>query len=136
MPSHWGVKSYEHDLAALALDAAFESVNGAEYERLMDDRCPLDFEQVQAKLADPATLAHALETLAHERSADPSAWDDEARLAYAGIVIRHAECRVLLPPAVRERALEFLREESIEWDEARARRLRREKEIRLLSSTS
>ncbi len=40
---HWGVKSYEHDDAADALDAGFDRVHGAQYEELMDDRNPLTF---------------------------------------------------------------------------------------------
>jgi hypothetical protein len=43
---------------------------------------------------------------------------------------------VPIPPDVRDRALAFLRDEPIDWEEATARRLRRDKEIRLLGSTA
>jgi hypothetical protein len=58
---HWGVKSYEHDEAAEALDAGFDQVHGALYEELMDDRNALTFEQVQKKLADSRTLDASIE---------------------------------------------------------------------------
>ena len=60
---HWGIKSYEHDEAAEALDAGFERVHGRQYEELMDDRNPLSFEQVQKKLADSRTLDAAIDAL-------------------------------------------------------------------------
>ena len=95
---NWGVKSYENDEAADALDAGFERVHGELYEELMDDRNPLTFEQVQQRLADTDTLEAAIETL-QKHSLDPpgapETWDELARLAVAGIVVRHAElgCR-------------------------------------------
>ena len=57
---HWGVKSYENDDAADALDLGFQRVAGTAYDDLMDDRNPLTFDQVQRKLAGPETLAAAL----------------------------------------------------------------------------
>ncbi len=59
----WGVKSYENDEAADALDAGFDRVHGPLYEELMDDRNPLTFEQVQQKLADSRTLEAAIAAL-------------------------------------------------------------------------
>ena len=58
---HWGVKSYENDDAADALDAGFDRVHGAVYDELMDDENPLTSEQVQKRLANPETLAAAVE---------------------------------------------------------------------------
>jgi hypothetical protein len=62
----------------------------------------------------------------------PEAWDEPTRLALAGIVVRHAELRVPIPEEWRQRAIDWLEHEEIEWDEATARRLRRQKEIDLL----
>ena len=50
---YWGVKSYENDDTGDALDAGFDRVHGELYEKLMDDRNPLSFEQVQERLANP-----------------------------------------------------------------------------------
>jgi hypothetical protein len=94
----------------------------------------LTFDQVQRKLADPATLAAAVAAL-HEAVGPGTPfddWDDVARLAFAGVVVRHAEFGVAVPPGWRDRALDWLRNEAIDWDEATARRLRRQKEIALL----
>jgi hypothetical protein len=133
---NWGVKSYENDDANDAIDAAMEEVHGKLYEELMDDRNPLSYDQVQKRLADERTLAAAVAAL--ERAvgtplADPSdSWDESARLALAGIVVRHAEFGVPIPDDLRRRALDWLESEDIEWDEATKRSLRRQKEIALL----
>jgi hypothetical protein len=87
---HWGVKSYEVDEASDALDAAFERVHGTEYEDLMDDRSPWTIDQVHEKLANPETLAAAVAALGAEFGDDPEAWDEVARLAFAGVVVRVA----------------------------------------------
>ena len=75
---HWGIKSYEHDEAAEALDVGFDRVHGHQYEELMDDRNPLSYEQVQQKLADSRTLDAAIEALCEmlgtERPAET--WDE------------------------------------------------------------
>jgi hypothetical protein len=128
---HWGVKSYDNDEASDALDAGFDRVHGERYEELMDDRNPLTYEQVQQRLADERTLAAAIEALrdAVGREVPPDDWDDEARLALAGVVVRHAELKVPIPEEWRQRAIDWLEREEIEWEEATARRLRREKEI-------
>lgn len=136
---HWGVRSYENDDVADALDAGFARVHGATYEDLMDDANPLTPEQVQGRLAGPETLAAALEALGDEGVGGASegvfeGWDEVERLAYAGVVVFHAELGVPIPADVRARALASLRDESIDWEEATARRLRRDKEIRLLES--
>ena len=60
---HWGIKSYENDGAADALDAGFDRVHGERYDELMDDRNPLTYEQVQQRLADPRTLAASIDAL-------------------------------------------------------------------------
>jgi hypothetical protein len=129
---HWGVKSFENDDASDALDAAFERVHGTRYESLMDDRNPLSYEQVQAQLANPETLELALGWLVEEFGDNYDDWDDEARLAYAGVVVRHAELHVAIPDDVRRRALAWLNCEAIDWDEATKRRLRREQELDVL----
>jgi hypothetical protein len=130
----WGVKSYEHDDAADALDAGFDRVHGRLYEELMDDRNPLSFEQVQKRLANPQTLEASIAALedALPRRKPPDKWDDVTRLALVGIVVRHAELGVLVPDPWRQRALDWLENEALEWEEAAARAKRRQKEISLL----
>jgi hypothetical protein len=131
---YWGVKSYEHDAAADALDAGFDRVHGKLYEELMDDRNPLTFEQVLQRLADARTLEAAIAALSESLGKDtpPEAWDEEARLALVGIVVRHAELSVPIAEAWRLRAVESLENEGIEWEDAEARRARRHAEIALL----
>jgi hypothetical protein len=131
---HWGVRSYENDDAGDALDAGFAHVHGATYEGLMDDANPLTLEQIQERLAGPETLVAALEALEAEVGLPREEWDEVARLAYAGIVVRHAELGVPIPAVIRDRAVAYLNEEPIDWEEATARRLRRDKELRLLGS--
>ncbi len=133
---HWGVKSYENDGAADAIDAGLERVHGDVYDDLMDDRNPLPFDQAQQKLASPETLAAAVEALTDEVGHDLAVddWDDEARLAFAGVVVRHAEFGVPVPDELLDRAVAWLEGEAIEWDEATVRRLRRQHEIGLLRS--
>jgi hypothetical protein len=132
---HWGVKSYENDEAADALDAGFERVHGKRYEELMDDRNPLTFEQVQERLADPRTLETAIAALQAALVAlgPRETWDDQDRLALVGIVVRHAELKVPIPELWRQRAILWLEEEEIDWEEeAQERQRRRRKEIALL----
>jgi hypothetical protein len=131
---HWGAKSYENDDAADALDAAFERVHGEAYDRLMDDRNPTPFDQVQKTLANPETLAAAVEILRETFGADRALddWDELERLAFAGVIVRHAEFGVPIPDDLRERAIDWLEHEGIDWDEATARTLRRQKEVLLL----
>jgi hypothetical protein len=133
---HWGVKSYENDDAGDALDAGFEEVHGALYEKLMDDRNPLTFEQVQKRLADTRTLVAAVAALEQMIGSTPQVqsadWDESARLALAGIVVRHAECGVQVPPDLLARALQWLGDEEIQWENKTKRQLRKNKEIALL----
>jgi hypothetical protein len=131
---YWGVKSYENDGAADALDAGFDRAHGSRYEELMDDRNPLTFEQVQQRLADLRTLQASIEALGDSLnpSNSPDSWDDSTRLALVGIVVRHAELGVSIPEPWRQRAIDWLEHEQIDWDEATARRLRVGKEIALL----
>ncbi len=131
---YWGVKSYEFDEASDALDAGFDRVHGAEYEKLMDDRNPLTYEQVQEKLANELTLEAAIDQIINEHGNDFSTWEDVARLAYVGVVVRHAELAVPLPEAVKRSAIEWLQNETIDWDEPTKRKLRVEKELRLLGA--
>jgi hypothetical protein len=131
---HWGVKSYENDEANDALDAGFNRVHGERYDELMDDRNPLTYEQVQQRLADARTLDASIAVLwdAIGREVVPDDWDEEARLALAGVAVRYAELKVPIPDEWRRRAIDWLEHEEIEWHEATARRLRRQKEIELL----
>jgi hypothetical protein len=131
---HWGTRSYENDKAADALDAGFDRVHGKRYEELMDDRNPLTFEQVQERLADPQTLEAAIAALENSAAAPrpPETWDEENRLAFAGIVVRHAELGVPIPEPWRQRAIGWLEHEEIDWEEATGRQLRRRKEVALL----
>ena len=131
---NWGVKSYEHDDAADALDAGFDRTHGAHYEELMDDRNPLTFEQVQQKLANPRTLDASVDALREILGIEgpTEAWDELARLALVGVVVRHAELGVPIPEPWRRQAIEWLENEQIDWEEETARRLRRRKEIDLL----
>jgi hypothetical protein len=131
---YWGVKSYEHDEAADALDAGFDRVHGALYDELMDDRNALSFEQVQQKLADSRTLDASIDALKDALGVQdsPENWDELARLAVVGIVVRHAELGVPIPEQWRRQAIEWLENEPIDWDEETLRQLRRRKEIDLL----
>jgi hypothetical protein len=131
---HWGVTSYEHDPAADALDAAFDRVHGARYEELMDDRNPLSFEQVQQQMADPRTLDASIDALRTTLGVDgpPETWDELARLALVGVVVRHAELGVPIPEPWRSQAIDWLENEQIDWEEETVRRLRRRKEIALI----
>ena len=131
---YWGIKSYENDDAGDALDAGFDRVHGERYEALMDDHNPLSFEQVQARLANPQTLQASIEALQESLAlkSSPETWDEEARLALSGIVVRHAELGVPVPEVWLKRAIDWLENEDVEWEEATVRRLRRQKEINLL----
>ncbi len=131
---YWGVKSYENDEANDALDAGFERVHGARYEELMDDANALSFEQVQATLADRQTLLVSIDALrdAQGLSDSTAEWDELARLALVGIVVRHAELGVPIPEPWGNCAVEWLEHEEIDWEEATLRRLRRTKEIALI----
>jgi hypothetical protein len=135
---HWGVKSYENDDAGDALDAGYDRVHGKRYEALMDDRNPLAFEQVQAELADERTLEASIAALRDSgvTQSQPECWDECARLAFAGIVVRHAELGVPIPEALRQQAIDWLENEDIEWEDATLRRLRRQKEIALLRQST
>ncbi len=128
----WGVHSYENDEADFALDAGFDRVHGAAYEELMDDRNPLTVDQIQQKLANPETLAAAVAAYLEENDDPWRDWDEAGRLGFAGVIVRHAELGVAIPEEWRERAVDWLRDESIEWEEATARKLRRQWEIELL----
>jgi hypothetical protein len=136
MTNYWGVKSYENDDASDALDAGFDRVHGELYEELMDDRNPLSFEQVQKRLADPRTLDASIAALKESLAlaSPPEEWDEEARLALAGIVVRHAELNVPIPEVWLKHALDWLENEELDWEEATARQFRRQKEITLLRS--
>lgn len=131
---HWGVRSYENDEAHEALDAGFDRVHGEQYDDLMDDRNPMTYEQVQQRLANPETLEASIAALCEMADDDvpPDDRDDEWKLAMAGVVVRYAELKVPIPDEWRTRAIDWLEREEIEWQEATARRLRREKEIDLL----
>lgn len=129
---HWGVKSYENDDAGDALDSAFDRVHGEVYDDLMDDRNPMTVEQIHKKLANPATLAASVDWLKAECGDDFKNWDDTAKLAFAGVVVLHAEMAVKIPDELRDLATVWLDTEEIEWDEATLRKLRKDHEIAML----
>ena len=128
----WGVRSYENDDADFAIDAGFDKVHGPTYEDLMEDDNPLTIDQIQRRLANQATLEAAVAALCTEVDRPWDDWEDESRLAFAGVVVRHAEMGVPIPNDWRARACDWLRDEAIEWEEATTRRLRRGREIELL----
>ena len=64
----------------------------------------------------------------------PEEWDEEARLALAGIIVRHAELKVPIPEVWLKHALDSLENEKLDWEEATARQFRRQKEITVLRS--
>jgi len=130
----WGVRSYENDEAADAIDAGLERVHGDAYDALMDDRNPIPFDEAQKSLASPATLAAALQALREAVGAEIpwDDWDEVERLAFAGVVVRHAEFGVPVPADWLDRAIAWLEAETIAWDEATVRRLRRQKEVGVL----
>ena len=130
---YWGVKSYENDLAHDALDAGFDRIHGERYEALMDDRNPLPYEKVHEQLASPVTLAASLEALnqlIEEQELEES--DGEAQLAWVGVVLRHAECRVEIGPEIIQKAIEILESEDLDWPRPTERKLRLEKEVAVL----
>jgi hypothetical protein len=129
----WGVRSYDNDEAADAIDRGFEQVHGETYDELMDDRNPLTPEQIQKKLANSETLAAAVEALREEVDLPWDEWDELDRLGFVGVVVRHAELGVSIPGEWRDRAVAWLRDEDIDWEEATARKLRRQKEIERLT---
>ncbi len=132
---HWGVKSYENDAAADAIDGGLERVHGDAYDALMDDRNAMTFDQAQEQLANPATLAAAVEALRETAGADRpiEEWDEVERLGFAGVIVRHAEFGVPVPAEWLARAADWLETETIDWDdEATVRRLRRQKEVAML----
>jgi hypothetical protein len=98
----------------------------------------MTYEQVQQRLADPRTLEATIAALVESVGPEvpPDDWDDQARLAMAGVLVRYAEMKVPIPDDWRGRAIEWLENEDIEWHEATARRLRRQKEIDLLRRAS
>ena len=131
---HWGIKSYECDEAADALDDGFERVHGPCYEELMHDSNPLSYEQVQQRLAGPETLTAALDALSANAGHEIEAWDEIDRLAFVGVVVRHAELGVPIGDDWRRLAIDWLEHEEIEWEEDEARKRRRLEEIALLKS--
>lgn len=135
---YWGVKSYENDEAADAIDAGFERVHGDAYEALMDDRNPVPYDDAQKSLAGPETLSASVEALCEMVGAEVpwDDWDEVERLAFAGVVVRHAEFGVPVPREWLDRAVGWLEGEPIEWEEATTRGLRRQRELALLRSLS
>ena len=132
----WGVKSYENDDAADAIDAGLERVHGDAYDALMDDRNPLGFDEAQKQLASAETLAASVDALREAVGADVPLddYDEVERLGFVGVVVRHAEFGVPVPADWLDRAVAWLDAEEIEWDEATVRRLRRRKEVALLKT--
>ena len=126
---HWGVRSFEVDEAADALDAAFDRVHGDAYDDLMSDRNPTPVEEIHRRLADPRTLEAAVEALRDDHGDDLGAWSQLARLAYCGVVVLHAEHGVPIPKGLRDRAISWLEAEDLDWDPQPRRDARRHREI-------
>ena len=78
----------------------------------MDDRNPLTFEQVQQRLADSRTLDASIEACKNSLNppGPPETWDELARLALVGIVVRHAELGVPIPEPWRQPGNRLARE--------------------------
>jgi hypothetical protein len=129
---YWGVRSYDNDLANDALDGALETIHGEAYDALMDDRNPISYQEAQDKFLDAETLAEAVEILRDELGEDMGTWDEEGRLALAGVVVRHAERQIPVPADLLALALTTLETEDLEWDDAKDREHRRRREIELL----
>ena len=127
---HWGVHSYENDDASDAIDEGLQRVHGDRYDDLMADGNPMSFDDVQKSLANLETLEFALEYLGEPLDDN----DDSGKLAFAGVVVRHAEFGVAIPEPRLTVAIAYLENETIEWDEATLRKLRRQKEIALLKT--
>lgn len=128
---YWGIKSYENDLAHDALDAGFDQVHGDRYEALMDDRNPMPYEKVHEELANPETLQKSLAALDEMLEHPALQGDEEERLAWVGVVLRHAECKVDVPRSILEEAVKVLESEDLEWPRPTERKLRLEKELAL-----
>ncbi len=126
---YWGIKSYENDLAHDALDAGFDRIHGARYEELMDDRNPMPYEKVHEQLASLETLSATLAALDELVEGPALEGDDEALLAWVGVVLRHVECRVPVPVVTIERAIQILENEDLEWPRPTERKLRLDKEL-------
>jgi hypothetical protein len=131
---HWGVRSFEVDEAAEAIDSAFDHVHGEAYDDLMSDRNPTPPEEIHKQLANPATLDAALSILREEHGDDLNSWDELARLAFCGVVVLHAELGVPIPEDLRDRATSWLELEELDWDPQPKRDARRRREIELLRS--
>lgn len=129
---YWGVKSYENDLAHDALDAGFDRVHGKRYEDLMDDRNPLPYEKVHEELADPQTLAVSLEALDELAEGPALQGDADVLLAWVGVIVRHAECKMQVSAEQIQKAIELLENEELDWPRPTERKLRLEKEIAML----
>ncbi|WP_169977017.1 hypothetical protein [Tautonia rosea] len=129
---HWGVRSYEVDEANDAIDAAMDRVHGGAYDDLMSDRNPMPVEEVHRQLANPETLAAAIDAVEEEFGTDRDAWDDLARLAFCGVVVLHAERGVPVADDLRNQAAQWLEAEELDWDPQPKRDVRRRREVELL----
>ena len=129
----WGVRSYENDDADFAIDAGMDRVHGPAYEGHDGRRQPAD-DRPRSIGSSPTARRWRRPSRTTPPRSTPRGddWDDEQRLGFAGIVVRHAELGVPVPDDWRLRALSYLRDEAIEWEEATARKLRRDREIELL----
>ena len=128
----WGIKSYENYLAHDALDAGFYQVHGKRYEELMDYRNPVPYEKVHEELADLQTLEASLAALQELAAELPDDSEDDVKLAYVGVVVRHAECKLTGSEGHFVKAIELLEQEDLDWPRPTERKLRIEKELALL----
>ena len=100
---------------------------------LRDAADHMTVEQIQARLANAETLVAAVESSVAEVGLPWDEWDEVDRLGFVGVIVLHAELGVPIPEDWRDRAVAWLRDETIDWDEATARKLRRHKEIERLT---
>ncbi len=90
---HWGVRSYENDDAADALDAGFDRVHGATYEEMMDDRNPLTPDQIETEI----TAVHDLAIAGFQASAD---WAFIYTFLFLGFAISRRKSPKQGPPPI------------------------------------
>jgi hypothetical protein len=67
-------------------------------------------------------------------SENPDDEGDDPGLAWVGIVVRHAECKVKMNDQILRKAMELLQSEDLDWPRPTERKLRIDREMNLLKS--
>ena len=83
-------------------------------------------------MANEETLKESLAALDEMVEGVAQELDDESKLAWAGVVIRHVECRMDLPREMLEATITILENEDLDWPRPTERKIRLEKELALL----